>query len=168
MHLPPLSSFRSPRAIAAAILTLGGLTTYIVNFPGSLSFDSYVQLLEGREGSYSNWHPAIMSWMLGIADALRPGAAYFVFFDTVLAFAALVSLLWLPRRVSRAAVVGAVIVLCLPQLLLYQGIIWKDVLFADATLAGFVCLAHAAAHWNGKPVRLALIGGATLFVVLTT
>jgi hypothetical protein len=168
MHLPPLSSFRSPRAIAAAILTLGGLTTYIVNFPGSLSFDSYVQLLEGREGSYSNWHPAIMSWMLGIADALRPGAAYFVLFDTVLAFAALVSLLWLPRRVSWAAVVGAVIVLCLPQLLLYQGIIWKDVLFADATLAGFVCLAHAAAHWNGKPVRLALIGGATLFVVLAT
>jgi hypothetical protein len=165
---PPLSTFKNPRAVAAAILTLGGLTTYAVNFPGSLSFDSYVQLLEGREASYSNWHPAIMSWLLGIADALRPGAAYFVLFDTVLAFAALVSLLWVPRRVSWVAVIAAVIVVCLPQLILYQGIVWKDVLFADATLAGFVCLAHAAARWSSKRVRLAALGAALLFVVLAT
>jgi len=107
-----------------------------VNFPGSLSYDSYVQLLEGREKSYSNWHrPSCRGcWY---ADALRPGAAYFVLFDTVLAFAALASLLWLMRRVSWIAVLTAAIVVCLPQLLLYQAIVWKDVLFADATLAGF-------------------------------
>ena len=168
MRLPPLSAFRSPRIVAAAILGLGGLATCVVNFPGSLSYDSYVQLLEGREGSYSNWHPAIMSWMLGIADALRPGAAYFALFDTVLAFAALVSLLWLTRRVSWLAVAGAAIIVCLPQLFLYQGIVWKDVLFADATLAGFVCLAHGAVRWRDKSVRLALIGGALLFIVLAT
>jgi len=168
MRLLPLSSLKNPRPVAAAILALGGVVAYAVNFPGSLSYDSYVQLLEGREGSYSNWHPAIMSWMLGIADALRPGAAYFVLFDTVLAFAALVSLLWLPRRVSWLAVAAAAIAVCLPQMFLYQALVWKDVLFADATLVGFVCLAHAAARWNGKTVRLALIGGAALFVVLAT
>jgi hypothetical protein len=166
LALPPLSSFKNPRAAAAAILALGGLTTCIVNFPGSLSYDSYVQLLEGREQSYSNWHPAIMSWMLGIADALRPGGAYFVLFDTVLAFAALASLFWLTRRVSWIAVVAAAIIVCLPQLLLYQAIVWKDVLFADATLVGFVCLAHAAARWRSKRFRLAALGGAVLFIVL--
>jgi hypothetical protein len=166
MRLPPLSSFKSSRAAAAAILAFGGVAAYVVNFPGSLSYDSFVQLLEGREGSYSNWHPAVMSWMLGIADALRPGAAYFVLFDTALAFAALISLLWLPRRVSWLAVLAAAIVVSLPQLFLYQAIVWKDVLFADATLAGFVCLAHAATRWNNKTVRLALTGGAASFVVL--
>jgi hypothetical protein len=147
---------------------LGGLTSCVVDFPGSLSFDSYVQLLEGREASYGNWHPAIMSWMLGMADALRPGAAYFVLFDTVLAFAALVSLLWLTRRVSWIAVAAVAVVVCLPQLVIYQGIVWKDVLFADATLAGFVCLAHAAVRWSGRRVRLAAIGSALLFIVLAT
>ena len=168
MRLPPLFILRSPRAIAAAILALGGAAAYGVNFPGALSYDSYVQLLEGREGSYSNWHPPIMSWMLGISDALRPGAAYFVLFDTLLAFAALASLFWLTRRVSWLAVAAAAIVVCLPQLFLYQALVWKDVLFADATLVGFVCLAHAAVRWNGKTVRFALIGGAALSVVLAT
>jgi hypothetical protein len=166
MRLPPPSSFKTPRAAATAILALGGLTTYIVNFPGSLSFDSYVQLLEGREESYANWHPAIMSWMLGVADALRPGGAYFVLFDMMLAFGALLSLLWLPRRVSWAAVVGAALVVCLPQLFLYQALVWKDVLFADATLAGFVCLAHAAARWQMRRFRLGMICSAALFLAL--
>ena len=164
--LPQLSSLKNPRAAGAAILTLGGLTTTIVNFPGSLSYDSYVQLLEGREASYSNWHPAIMSWMLGVADALHPGGAYFVLFDTLLAFAALASLLWLTPRVSWIAVAAAAIAVCLPQLFLYQAIVWKDVLFADATLAGFVCLAHAAARWNSKRFRLTAAAGALLFIVL--
>ena len=164
--LPPLPSFKNSRAAATAILTLGGLTSCIVNFPGSLSYDSFVQLLEGREQSYHNWHPAIMSWMLGVADALHPGAAYFVLFDTVLAFAALASVLWLAPRVSWVAVAAAAIAVCLPQLFLYQAIVWKDVLFADATLAGFVCLAHAAACWSNKSFRLAAMAGSLLFIVV--
>ncbi len=165
--LPPLSTFANPRAAAAAILALGGVASYAVNFPGALSYDSYVQLLEGRTASYGNWHPPIMSWMLGIADALRPGGAYFVLFDTALAFGALICLLWLPRRVSWTAAGFAAVAVCLPQLFLFQGIVWKDVLFADACLAGFVCLAHAAARWNDKRHRFAAIAGAAALVVLT-
>lgn len=164
--LPPLSSFTNPRAAAAAILALGGAASYAVNFPGALSYDSYVQLLEGRTASYGNWHPAIMSWMLGVADALRPGGAYFVLFDTALAFGALVCLLWLPRRVSWTAAGFAAVAVCLPQLFLFQGIVWKDVLFADACLAGFVCLGHAAVRWNNKKYRFAAIAGAAVLVVL--
>ena len=166
MRLPPLSAFATPRAAAAAILALGGLTTYVVNFPGSLSYDSYVQLLEGREASYANWHPPVMSWMLGVSDAISPGAAYFVLFDTLLAFGALLSLLWLLRRVSWLAVAGAAIFVCLPQLFLFQAIVWKDALFADACLAGFVCLAHAAARWQMRRFRLATIGAAAAFLAL--
>jgi hypothetical protein len=70
--------------------------------------------------------------------------------------------------VSWAAVAAAAVVVGLPQLLLYQAIVWKDVLFADASLAGFVCLAHAAARWNMKRFRFAAVGGAVSFVALAT
>jgi hypothetical protein len=45
----------------------------------------------------------------------------------------------------------------LPQLFLYQALVWKDVLFADACVAGFVCLAHAAARWNERRARTVLL-----------
>ena len=128
--------------------------------------NSVVQLLEGRTGSYSNWHPPIMAWMLGIGDAIVPGASLFVVFDTTLAYAALLSLFWLTPRPSWTAVAATAVALCLPQLLLFQGIVWKDILFADACLAGFVCMAHAAARWERRPIRLTLLAASALLLAL--
>jgi hypothetical protein len=155
-----------PRLLAAAILVAGFATALVVNLPGHLEFDSVVQLLEGRSRVYSNWHPPIMSWLLGIADAIAPGAAVFVIFDAVLAFGAIASLLWLVKRPTWPAVVAAAILVALPQLFLFQAIVWKDILFADACLAGFVCLAHAAARWNSPRRRFALLGAAALLTTL--
>lgn len=156
----------APRLISAAILVAGFAAMLAVNFPGHLEFDSIRQLLEGRSRVYSNWHPPIMSWLLGIADAIAPGAAPFFIFDAVLAFGSLLSLLWLSARPSWASVVAAVLCVTLPQLFLFQAIVWKDMLFADACLAGFVCLAHAAAHWNARNWRLVLLFGAAMFLAL--
>ena len=162
LSVPPLS----PRIVAASIIGAGGLISAVVTFPGSMEDDSYVQLVEGREGFYSGWHPPIMSWMLGISDAISPGAGAFVLFQELMAFVALVSLFWLPRRVSWAAVAAAAIVVCLPQFFIFQAIVWKDALFADAALAGFVCLAHAAVRWQRPRLRIAMIAGATVFLAL--
>ena len=162
LSLPPLS----PRIAAASIIGLGALISAVVTFPGSMEDDSYVQLLEGRYGSYGNWHPAIMSWLLGISDAISPGAGAFVLFQELLAFGALISLMWLPRRVFWAAVAAAAVTVCLPQFFIFHAIVWKDALFADAALAGFVCLAHAAARWQTPRLRFAMIGGATIFLAL--
>jgi hypothetical protein len=107
-----------------------------------------------------------MSWLLGVADAIEPGAAPFFIFDAALAFGAILSLLWLVPRPSWAAVVAAILVVALPQLFLFEAIVWKDMLFADACLAGFVCLAHAALHWTSRIGRLALLLAAALFLAL--
>ena len=48
---------------------------------------------EGRTGVYGTWHPPVMSWLLGLGDALLPGTGLFVLFDIVLAFGALLSLM---------------------------------------------------------------------------
>jgi len=145
-----------------AVLAAAFLATTALNWPGHLSFDSLEQLLEGRTGLYNTWHPPVMAWLLGLFDAVVPGAALFVVFDATLVFGALFVLL----RLGRAgwwSVATAVTIVLLPQMLLYQGIVWKDVLFADAAVAAFTCLALVAHQWKGRGQAAALL----LFALLT-
>src|SRR6185295_10600707 len=114
-----------PRASAAAIVIGGCAVMLLVNLPGHLEFDSVRQLLEGRAGVYSNWHPPVMSWLLGLGDAIAQGAAAFVVFDVLLAFGSLLSLLWLVPHPTWPSVVAALICVALPQLFLFQAIVWK-------------------------------------------
>ena len=157
----------SPGAAATAALIVAGFALcVVVNLPGHLSFDSIVQLYEGRTGVYGNWHPPMMSWLLGVFDWLVPGTSLFVVFDAALLFGSLAALLWLHPRASWAA--AGILALCLltPQFLLYQGIVWKDVLFADLSVAGFVCLAVAGERWPRLRWRftLATLGFGLLIV----
>ena len=158
--------FASPRSWAAAIILAGYAATLIVNWPGHLEFDSIRQLLEGRRGIYSNWHPAIMSWMLGVFDAVHRGGALFVLFDTTLAFGALLSLLRLVEKPSWWAVPAALLAVALPQQFLFQAIVWKDVLFADALLAGFAALAQALHHWRNPSMRFVWLTASVLLIAL--
>jgi 4-amino-4-deoxy-L-arabinose transferase-like glycosyltransferase len=150
-------------------MLLGGIATYALNFPGSMEDDSFVQLLEGRSQSYSYWHPPVMSWLMGLSDALPgPAAAWFVALDMLLAFGALTAVLWLTPRVSRRAIAVAAVLLFLPQLFLLQAVVWKDALFADATLAGFAALALAVAHWPRRRTGLLTAAAALLALAVLT
>src|SRR5262249_30269240 len=77
--------------------------------------------------------------------------------DAALLFTALVSLLWIRPRVPWLAVAVVLLCLPLPQLVLYQTIVWKDVLFANAMVAGFIALAQAEARWANARARCAWI-----------
>ena len=136
----------SARIAVAAVLVAGLALTLALSWPGHLSYDSIVQLHDGRLGFYHSWHPPVMAWMLGLGDAVLPGAGLFVLFVFTLAFAAWLSLLWIVKRPSWLAVCVAAVCVLLPQLVLYQAIVWKDVLFADAAMAGFPNLPLAQAE----------------------
>ena len=155
-----------PRATAAAIVVGGGALMLFVNLPGHLEFDSVRQLLEGRNGVYSNWHPPVMSWLLGLGDGIIPGAAAFVVFNVLLAFGTLLSVLWLVPRPGWLSVGAALICVALPQLFLFPAIVWKDMLFAESCVAGFVLLAHAAMYWQCVRLRVVLLLGAVLLCAL--
>ncbi len=159
---------KSARRVALAVIALGALATLCVNLPGHLSFDSVLQLYQGRTGVYNSWHPPIMAWLLGLADAVTPGAGFFVVFDWLLLFGSLAWLLALPdpRRGSWAAPVIAAACMISPLWLIYPGIVWKDVLFAACSLAGFTALAQAAAWWPKPRRRLLLIGLAVVLMAL--
>ncbi|HEV2561627.1 MAG TPA: hypothetical protein VGT78_05750 [Rhizomicrobium sp.] len=156
----------STRNIAAAILIAGTAASLVVNYPGHMEFDGIMQMAEGHTGIYSNWHPPVMSWLLGISEAVRGDAWLFVLFDTLMAFGALLSLLWLVEKPRAPSIGVALLCAALPQFFLFGAIVWKDVLFANALLAGFVFLAHAAARWNRRGVRFVCLAGAAIFIAL--
>jgi hypothetical protein len=159
------SRTREARIATAAILVLGWGAMLALNAPGQMSYDSVTQLADGRSGHYNSWHPPVMSWLLGLFDSIVPGPLLFLIFQSALLLLALLGLLRLMPRVTWwTAAIAAVIVLT-PQWLLYQGEIWKDILFADAAIAGFVALALAV---RDVKISKKWLGAGALLLVLAT
>lgn len=135
-----------------ALLTAGLAGVLALNWPGQMSYDFVVQLADGRSGHYDSWHPVVMAWLLGLSDALLPGPGLFLAFMVLLLGGAWLILLRTGRpRWGTAALLLAIFLT--PQLILYQGTIWKDVLFADAGIAAFAALAAGAAFWLNPQAR---------------
>ncbi len=148
---------RRPGPLGAAIIVLGGAASVAVNSPGHLSYNSVLQLLEGRQGVYDNWHPPVMSFILGVCDQLATGATLFLVFNAALAYGALASIMATASRSAWIAPLAAAVCISLPQLFIMQGIVWKDVLFANASLAGFTLIFHSARQWERTRVRAILL-----------
>nr|MEA2799508.1 hypothetical protein [Phenylobacterium sp.] len=139
-------------------MAVGLLLTLAANVPGQMSLDSVVALTEARTGVRQTWAPAVSSWILKPFDHLVAGTGLYVTASAALLFLSLMSLTRLRPRSTWLAVGLGVLVILTPQILLYQGIVWRDVLFANLTIAGFVMLAHAAKAWEARPPILPLAG----------
>ena len=146
---------RTPAVLAALILALGFAAMLGLNLPGQLSYDSVSQLSDARLGTYNSWHPAVMAWLLGLFDAAWRGTGLYVIFEALLLGAAFG--LSLGRKAPWVMIPATLAIVLTPQFLLYQGIVWKDVLFADAMVLAFALLARAV-HEHGalRPILLTL------------
>jgi hypothetical protein len=136
----------------------GLLLTLAANAPGQMSFDSVVSLVEARTNTRQTWAPAVSSWVLKPFDHLVAGTGLYVTASAALLFFSLMSLTRLRPRATWAAVGLGLLVVLTPQLLIYQGIVWRDVLFANLSVAGFILLAHAAQRWSEGPRVLPILG----------
>jgi hypothetical protein len=154
-----------PIFLPSGLLLLGFALLLALNWPGQMSYDSVVQLADARSGQYDSWHPPVMAWLLGLADHLLPGPGLFLLFVAGLLLGAWLLLLR-SGRPGWGSVVILVLAFATPQLLLYQGTIWKDVLFANAAIAGFVLLAAAASRWQARLLRFLLLVLAGLLLSL--
>lgn len=154
------------RNLYAWTLAAGLLIVLAAGLPGHMTTDSVIQLAEGRTGAQRSFNPAFMSWLLGRFDSLLSGTSLFVAFNAALLFGAFAAL---PRLVGRVHVLAAPVLLLVvlsPQVLIYQGAVWKDVFFANAAIAGTVLLAIAADRGPGRGAGLAaLAAGLGLLVV---
>jgi len=154
--------------VAALALLLGGAAAIAVNWPGHWSYDSVIELDQGRSGDYNVWHPPVTAWLLGLADRLQPGGALFTVLEGALVFASLASLALMARRGAWAVVVAALLALATPQLAIYPAIVWKDVLFAGAGLGAFACLAWYGRGWPSPRLKWALLVKAGVLLALAT
>lgn len=139
---PAAPEIKARWALWLALLA-GYLMMLRLNLPGHLSVDSVLALHEGRFGVRTTWNPAIFGWLLGRADSLWRGAGLAVVVSGALLFGAWAAMAALRRGTSWLAPIVALAVIALPQVVIYPGIVWKDVWFAEAGIAGFVALAFA-------------------------
>jgi hypothetical protein len=153
----PLSTNATRLAILALVLAAGACASLWLSWPGQLSPDSVWQLQQGRSGVFNAWHPPVMAWLLGRFDALSPGAPGFIVLEAVLGFGGLFAFAALAPGPRIAAIVLAALLAASPLLLTYQGDVWKDVLFADAAVAGFAALSWASRVWDRRVWRWGLI-----------
>lgn len=137
------------------IVMLGGLALlWRLNAPGHMSVDSILALHEGRFHARETWNPAIFGWLLGLADSIVPGQALSMGVSAAILFGTWALMGNLRPRASWLGVLLALAALTLPQVLIYPAIVWKDVWFTEATIAGFVLAAFAvkapipAARWG--------------------
>jgi hypothetical protein len=166
--IPPATPRSGKLASGAYSWTLaaGLLIVLAASLPGHMTTDSVIQLAEGRTGAQRSFNPAFMSWLMGGFDSLLSGTSLFVAFNIALFFGALAALPRLARRIHWLAAPVLLAVILSPQVLIYQGAVWKDVFFANAAIAGTVLLAFAAER-PGGPLsgRAAWAGGLVLLVV---
>ena len=147
----------SPRQAVRAVAAVGLLAMLGANLPGHLSYDSVAQLYEGHFHVRDTWGPALYAWVLGFFDRFIPGTALYVTVSGAILFGAMASL---PDLRPRTRWLGAVVLAALlftPQLFIYQGIVWKDVMFANCAVASTILIAHAAQRWDERRRRWLLL-----------
>ena len=152
----------------AVLLSVWTAAVWFLNRPGHLTIDSLVQIAEGRSGVFESYNPLFISVVFGRLTALTGGTASLVF----IAAAAFALAAWLLlSRIARPrlpGLLGCAVLLFLPILLIYPGIVWKDVWFAHSALLGFGLIALRAGRrggpigWGIEALCLALFAFAML------
>jgi hypothetical protein len=125
-------------------LAIGWAAMLAVDLPGHLTLDSLVELYEGRFRIRQSWAPPFYAWVLGVFDRLSPGVGLYIVASAAMLFVALASFPWLRGgRANWGAAALAALFCASPLMLIYQGEVWKDVLFANAAIVGMTALAWA-------------------------
>jgi len=130
-----LDAFWTPRRV----LWAGWLLFVIYCYPGYMSTDSVVQLLQARGAEIQDWHPPVMAILWRWLDRIVAGPFPMLIVQSSCFLLGLAALL---RRVMapRAAAIVAALVLVFPPVLTPMAVIWKDSQMAGFLLAGTALL----------------------------
>jgi hypothetical protein len=147
-------------AAALAVLAIG------LHVPGQVSYDSSIQLLEAAEGVSRSWNPPFMSALLQALGGGTSATTAFVVLCAALTYAGLaLAVPSLRAGGNLGRIAAALLAVGNPVIVLYAGIVWKDVLLgALLSLACGACLAATGASTPARRWALALLSAAALVV----
>ena len=135
MHILGRWKTLSPRTI----LAFGFALFLVYAFPGYMSTDSVVQLLEARNGEFSDGHPPLMAAQWWLLDRIISGPILMLLLQGTLFLGGLYVLL---RKVlsPTAAAWTAIGIFLYPPVLTTMAVIWKDSQMAAYLVAGIAAL----------------------------
>ncbi len=147
----PAAATLSRRSIwlIATMIAAGFALTLYVFYPGVMTYDARFVYEDIAKGTLGDWQSPAMTVLWALIDPLAPGPASM--------FLLIVTLYWLAfgllaYTLARHSIWLAVVLLMLalsPPAFVFQGIIWRDVLFANSWLLAAV-LSFATADRNAK------------------
>ena len=157
------SSSLATRALGLVLIAWLGVVLG-VNLPGHLSVDSLTQIAEGRTGVFESWNPLFISLIFGMLVAWTGGTEIIVVMSSLLLYGSLKTLLKAPDLWGLLGLLVVALLLSGPVLLVYPGIVWKDVWFAHLTMAAFamIALRFTGWPWWTEAIALLLLAAATL------
>lgn len=136
----------------------------LVNFPGHMSLDSLVQLSEGRSGNFVSFNPPFASILIALFDRIYAGTGLLMVFNIVMFGLALILMLRTLQRTNPLSNLLLLAMLASPITLIYNGIIWKDVMFANFALLAFSLLiaSERQPSWGKTLLIMILLAMASL------
>ncbi|MDP2192981.1 MAG: hypothetical protein Q8K36_00420 [Alphaproteobacteria bacterium] len=166
MHKTIEKFFRPCSPKIPLYLFLAGIAVYIVLFfPGKLSADSSVIYAQALAHNYSDHHPPMMGYVWHYLNMLIPGPAIFFLLNVFLIWGCMY---WLAFRIFHKQIIACWIMILpfMPQVLIYAGWVWKDLIFSYGYL--FVGLYLAERHINKTPIKIWHLPILCLFVFFAT
>ena len=138
------------------ILAFGFAVFVAYAFPGYMSSDSALQLLQGRSWHFTNQHPPIMAAEWGVLDRIISGPTPMLLLQGALFLGGLYVLLG--RAMSQRTAAWLAIALFLyPPIMTTMAVIWKD-----SQMAAYLVAAIAALTSQRRGVRLVGLALATV------
>ncbi|MFZ2208583.1 MAG: hypothetical protein WAV22_07930 [Porticoccaceae bacterium] len=153
-------------AIAAVLLIVASAAlTALLHWPGHMSVDTLLQLRDGLSRDYQSNQPPAMSWLVASMQRSPLGLGGLLLLNVGLWSACAWRLFrLLAGRGSWRRWAALLVWLLFPVTLLYNGVLWKDVLAAHLAALGFLLAVPAR---TARTSAWALAGSALLIAAAT-
>ena len=125
----------------------GFLAYLTIFYPGFMCYDSVNQIIEAREGIFSDWHPPLMSMIWRIVDKTIPGPVGMLTLQSLLVWlgAYLVYRAYFKPYQMSVFAVWLSLLLFTPPVIGIAGVVIKDVLMWGVLLIAFGITGHIRA-----------------------
>jgi len=144
MNIDELASQRKNHL--TSFFFVAGFLLYVGFFyPGFMSTDSAVQILQARQGFFSDWHPPAMAYLWGLVESITvPGPAGMLILQSAMIWggAFLTYRAYFRQQGGTVAAIFLCLMLFFPPIFGIAGVVWKDIFMWGLLFLAFGAAGH--------------------------